>query len=156
MADRVSASIRIGGVLARADLPALSSIVAEERLSTDWDGSDFIESVIPADGPLELMANEVAWGRFELLEQFCVTHCLPFVRWSGGYVGSWEAERVVFDGAGDQRSFTVTESDQVVITRGEARHLGTIEAIHAYFASADPCLPPLTIADDDQSTGGCA
>lgn len=154
MADRVSASIRIGGALAHESLEDLLAVIADEGLSTDWDGAEFTASDLPSDGPLELMAREVSWGRFETLEQYCITHHLPFARWSGAYIGGWEAERLVFDGSTDPRSYMVTESDHVVITRAEARALGSIEAIEGHFAAADFAVPPLVIVAATRAEGG--
>lgn len=83
MADRTSASITIGGTLPRSLLPDLATLVQAEGLSTEWDGEPFTLSMFREGVPLELMAHEVAWGRFEHLETWCVEHGLPFTRWSG-------------------------------------------------------------------------
>lgn len=83
MADRVSASITIGGTLQRSLLPDLAALVQAEGLSIEWDGEPFILAMFREGVPLELMAHEVAWGRFEHLETWCVEHGLPFARWSG-------------------------------------------------------------------------
>lgn len=63
------------------------------------------------------MAHEVAWGRFELLEVFCVRNHLPFARWSGAYAGQWGAERTVFTGSGEPRGFASDEDDYILIGR---------------------------------------
>lgn len=65
MADRVSASITIGGTLPRSLLPDLAALVQAEGLSTEWDGETFTLAMFREGVPLELMAHEVAWGRFE-------------------------------------------------------------------------------------------
>src|SRR3546814_3393722 len=96
MADRVSASITIGGALAAGLLPDLLAAIANEGLSTEWDGEPFAADQLACGEPVRLMAHEVAWGRLEALEAFCVTHGLPFARWSGAYAGQWGAERTVF------------------------------------------------------------
>lgn len=95
MADCVSASITIGGTLPRSLLPDLAALVQAEELSTEWDGETFTLAMFREGAPLELMAHEVAWGRFERLESWCVEHRLPFARWSGGYSGQWGAERPI-------------------------------------------------------------
>ena len=41
MADRVSASITIGGALSAADYAALAALIAGEGLSIEWDGPRF-------------------------------------------------------------------------------------------------------------------
>lgn len=85
MANRVSASIKLGGVLPRGRLAELLDVIAVEGLSTDWDGSPFSGVQIQADSPIELFAHEVAGGSFDELESFCLSHALPFVRWCDGY-----------------------------------------------------------------------
>jgi hypothetical protein len=98
MADRVSVAIKLGGVLPRALLAELEAAIIADSASTDWEGSEFSIADLPVDQPLALMANEVAWGRFETIEQFCRDNQLIFARWAGGYAGSFGPERVVFDG----------------------------------------------------------
>src|SRR3546814_8506405 len=72
MADRVSASITIGGTLPATALAGLAATIQLERLSTEWDGEPFTLDDMPENAPLSLMAHEVAWGRFEQLEAFCI------------------------------------------------------------------------------------
>ena len=145
MADRVSATITIGGDVPRDLLLDLSAIINEEGLSTEWDGEDFTLSQLPEDGPLTLMAHEVAWGRFEGLEAFCVTNGLPFTRWSGSYPGQWGAERVVFAGTGEPASYAADEEDSVMIGRATVEQLGSIDLIRAHFDAADFAMPPLRV-----------
>ncbi|WP_374414945.1 hypothetical protein [Novosphingobium colocasiae] len=98
MADRVSASITIGGTLPRSLLPEFAALVEAEGLSTEWDGEPFTLAMLREDAPLELMAYEVAWGRFEALESWCVAQGLPFARWSGAYSGQCGDERPILAG----------------------------------------------------------
>lgn len=149
MADRVAASIRLGGALPRALYADLAAIIAEEGLSTEWDGPAFDQSDLPNEAaPLELMAHEVAGGSFDLLETFCVEHGLPFSRSCDAYVGQWDGERVVFDGTGEPRSYLITCNDHVVIGQAEIRGLGSMDAIEAHFASAEIVIPPLTLVGE--------
>lgn len=145
MADRVSATITIGGILPAALLLDLAAIINGEGLSIDWDGEDFTTSQLVPGSSLTLMAHEVAWGRFEDLEGFCALERLPFVRWSGAYSGQWGAERVVFSGAGPPASYVADEEDRILVDRETIDRLGTIEAVQAHFAAADFPVPPLTI-----------
>jgi hypothetical protein len=151
MADRVSASIKLGGTLPRDKLGGLLSLIAAAGLSREWDGEPFSAEQIPKDAPLELFAHEVAGGSFDELEGFCQSHALPFVRWCDGYSGSWSPERLVFDGACEPRSYAVNESDQVVIGRAEIRMLGSLDAIDAHFVSAELAVPPLTLVGAETS-----
>lgn len=143
MADRVSASITIGGTLSQSLLPDLTALVEAEGLSTEWDGEPFTLAMFREGAPLELMAHEVAWGRFERLESWCVEHGLPFARWSGGYSGQWGAERTVFTGAGEARSYAADEDDYLLIGRCTVERLGSYDAILAHFAAGDFAVPPL-------------
>lgn len=146
MADRVSASISIGGALASALLPDLIALIEDQGLSTEWDGEPVTPENLPHNAPLDLMAHEVAWGRFEELEAFCVTNALPFSRWSGGYSGQWGAERVVFSGSGDPASYAADEDDYILIGRCTVERLGSFAAVVAHFDAADLVVPPLVIA----------
>lgn len=153
MADRVSASITLGGVLPRALLEEFVAVVAGEALSTEWDGPAFLATDIRSDGPLDLMAHQVPWGRFEELEGFCIEHGLRFARWCEAYPGGWDGERLVFDGAGEPRSYRVTDSDTVVLALDEIRAMGSMEAVEAHFASADIAIPALTFTDGETGHG---
>ena len=153
MVDRVSASITIGGTLPAAVLPDLLATIEGEGLSTEWDGEPFAADQLPQDAPLILMAHEVAWGRFEQLEAFCVVNALPFARWSGAYAGEWGAERVVFTGSGDPQCFAADEDDYVLLGRCTAERLGSYAAIIAHFDAADFVIPPLVVTADDKEAG---
>ena len=145
MADRVSVTIVIGGVLPASQRETLADLIAHEGLSIEWDGPPFDASQFPDDVPLMLHAHEVAWGRVETLEAFCVEQGLAFARWSGSYPGQWDPERVVFTGAGEPQSFGASEDDYVMIGRHTAEALGSYEAIIANFDAADFTVPPLRI-----------
>lgn len=153
MADRVSATIRIGGTLAHALVPELIAAIERECVSTDWDGTGFSHEDLERDEPLILMAHEVAWGMFQELEPFCRGHGLAYVRLAGGCSGSFGPERVVFDGVNPERTFVVTDDDEVLISLADIRTLGTIEAIEAHFAAAEFTVPPLLLVDPDAVLG---
>lgn len=148
MADRVSASIAIGGTLPRSRLDELTTIITDQDLRLDWEGAPFKPDDIPADAPIELVAHEVAWGCFSTLEQFCKDHALAYARWSGGCSGSFGPERVIFTGSGLPQSHCVTEDDELVFGLDTIRALGSIAAIEAQAAEADFTPGPLTIVDD--------
>lgn len=154
MADRVFVTIRIGGSLSRAHVPALVAVIEREGATTDWEGTPFSTDELHGQQPLELVAYEVAWGNFEELEHFCLTHGLPFIRWSGGCPGSFGPERVVFDGQNDPCAFLTTEDDDILISLEDVRRLATIGAIEAHFAGAERQVQPLTIVDDLSGDGG--
>ena len=145
MADRVSASIALGGVVTAAQLSELTQLITDEGLSTEWDGEPFEPSQLTPGAPLQLHAHEVAWGMFEELEAWCRKHHVPYVRWSGGYGSKWGAERVVFDGADEPRSYDADENDRIFVDRATVERLGSVEAILAHFDAADFALPALTL-----------
>ena len=145
MADRVSASIVLGGTITAAAFAQLAALVEREGLSTEWDGEPFQPADHRPGESLSLYAHEVAWGRFEKLEEWCTAHGVPFARWSGAYGGNWGAERVVFTGSGDPTSFAADEDDHVMIGRETAEQLGSTAAIRAHFDAADFVVPPLII-----------
>jgi hypothetical protein len=152
MADRVSASITIGGVLDVAAYHELAIVIAEEGLSTEWDSATFAPDHRTEDEPLRLYAHEVPWGRFERLELYCANAGLPFARWSGGYGGEWGAERVVFTGSGESASYAATEDDEVMMGRQTANALGSCAAIIAHFDAADFVVPPLVVVANGKET----
>ena len=148
MADRVSASIVIGGLISKSAYAELVEIIGNEGLSIEWDGETFEPTHRAVGQPLSLYAHEVAWGYFEALESWCARNQLPFVRWSGGYGGQWGPERVVHQGDGTPTSYAVTEDDTVVIAREALEKLGSLEAVLAHFAAADFAVPPLVVDGD--------
>ena len=145
MADRVSASITLGGVLAPIAYAELVDVIASEDLSTEWDGDPFEPDQRTEGEPLRLVAHEVAWGRFEELEAWCFEHRMPFARWSGAYGGEWGAERVVFTGEGEPISYAADENDRVMIDRHTTERLGSVDAIRAHFDAAEFEVPPLVV-----------
>lgn len=151
MANRVSASIEIGGTVSSEDFAALAGIIANEALSLEWDGEPFEADQHVEGQPLRLFAHEVAWGRFDPLEARCRELGLAFVRWSGGYDRQWGPCRVAFTGKGDTNVYPVDEDDVAVITRERLEAFGTIEAAMAWFDAADFAVPPLVV-----TTGGPA
>src|SRR3546814_9823816 len=78
MADRVSVTFTLGGTLSPESYLELVAVIAAEGLSIEWDGEAFEPSHRTVGEPLELFANEVAWGKVEALETFCHDHGLPY------------------------------------------------------------------------------
>lgn len=148
MADRVYAAIRIGGSLTAPDFAELVALIADEGLASESADEPFEPDHCVPGKPLRLYAHEVAWGCFVDLEAWCIAKGLPFSRWSAGYGTQWSAERVVFTGAGDPRSYLTDEDDCVVIERGTVERLGSVPAILAYLDAADVAVPALTIVDE--------
>src|SRR3546814_9963096 len=118
----------------------------------EWDGEPFTLDDMPENAPLSLMAHEVAWGRFEQLEAFCIANGLCFARWSGGYSGQWGAERLVFTGIGEPQGYAADEDDYILMGRCTAQRLGSYAAIIAHFDAADFAIPPLVVVATDRET----
>lgn len=150
MADRVPVTMKVGGKVIEPLYSELARIIDLEGLSVEWDGPIFEPEHRTVGETLMLYAYEIAWGRLDALENFCIEHGLPFVRWSGCYPGQWSAERIVFRGDGETDAFIVDESDRVLIDRYDVVERGSIDAILAYFDAADFIVPPLIVESDPQ------
>jgi len=145
MADRVSASITLGGTITAALYSGLVERIADMALSTEWDGEPFEAHHRTEGAALALFAHEVPGGEFRALEQYCEEHGIAFARWSGSYPGAFAAERVVFTGNGEPRSYTADEEDRILIARDTVEALGSFDAVLAYFDEADFEVPPLVV-----------
>lgn len=145
MADRVSASIVLGGTLTASAFADLADLIVAEGLSTEWDGAPFEPGDLEPGKPLSLFAHEVAGGTFDEIEAWCVTNGTPFVRWCGEYAGQWGPQREVFTGSGVPVTYAVTEDGEVVIDRFTIEKLGSLKLILARFDAAEFSVPPLVI-----------
>ncbi len=148
MADRVPASIQIGGNISAAVFAELLHIIAFEGLSSEWGGEPFDPASRIVGEPLALFDESCAWGKIDNLEAFCVEHGLPFVRWSGSYPGEWSPERLVYRGTRTVDSYMIDENDRVLLDRRLLVDLGSIDAAMAYFDAAEFEVPPLVIESD--------
>ncbi|MBL0923457.1 MAG: hypothetical protein IBJ12_03190 [Sphingomonadaceae bacterium] len=145
MADRVSASIAIGGTVSVAQLEQLAAHIADYDLRIEWDGEPFDPAQLPQDDALRRFAHEVPWGIFDGLEQFCCDEGLAYQRWSGSCPGSFGAERVVHDGKTGPLNFSVDEDDNLVLHAQTIEQLGSIRAIRRYIAQAEIELPTFCV-----------
>jgi len=80
MADRVSASITIGGAVSRDQYQVLCALISDEALCTEWDGDQFTPDAHIEGEPLSLYAHEVSWGCFNALEQYCCVNGIAYHR----------------------------------------------------------------------------
>lgn len=151
MADRVSASITLGGTIAPATFERLLELIADHNLSLEWDGEPFERAQHVSGTPLSLYAHQVPGGEFRSLENFCVEHGIAFRRWCGGYPTLWDPERSVYRGYGAVSHYGATEEDLVYIVRETAEALGSHAAILANFDAADFDVPPLAIGPETSS-----
>lgn len=145
MADRVSASITIGGAVSCDQYQALCALIQDEARSTQWDGDLFTSDARVEGESLSLYAHEVSWGSFNALEQYCCTNSIPYHRWSGACPGSFGAERIFFDGTTGPFNYDADEDDRVVLTAETIEKLGSMRAIRAYLKPAAFVVPHLQI-----------
>ncbi len=94
MADRVSASIKVGGVLAATQLAEFINLIDCEGLGPDLDGGFENEAELrtylsEGDAGLTFYAHEVRGGEFEDLQAFCMSQGLIYVLTYDGYGGEW-------------------------------------------------------------------
>ncbi len=158
MADRVSASIIIGGNIAAEHVVALVEAIQDEGLSLEYDGTDFEAHELVSGEPLMLCAHEVAWGTFNILEPFCRKHKLAYSRWYGAYAGAWGSGRVIYRGIVETREgeegideYDASDDDQILLGEQLARHLGSYEAIIDHFERANFTVPPLEMVETRDS-----
>lgn len=147
MSDRVSASITIGGTLAPAQFSELASYIADYDLRVEWAGAPFNPTDLPAGEALQLFGDQVPWGMFEELEEFCYDENLPYQRCSGSCSGSFGAERIVYDGKTEPMSFSVDDDDHLVIHAQTIGQLGSMRAIRRYIAGAEIEIPPFKVME---------
>ncbi len=146
MADRVSASIVIGGAVSSEQFDILTDLIASHDLSTEWDDPKFAPDQCVEGEPLRLYAHETPRGMFDDLEQYCCDQHIAYVRWSGSCAGSFGAERIVFDGATGPLNYAVDEDDHIVLHEQTIDQLGSMRAIRAYLKPAAFEPPALAIA----------
>lgn len=145
MADRVSASIVIGGQVTPDQWRTLLDLIATEGLAADWDAPAFTPEQRVEGEPLRLYAHETPWGMFDALEQYCCAEGIAYTRWSGACPGSFGAERVVFDGRTGPFNYDVDEDDHVVLHAHTIGQLSSMRAIRRYLRAAAIDIPPLVL-----------
>lgn len=156
MADRASASIMIGGTIARGCIPGLIAAIAVDGGRADWEGEVLDDTSIRDGETLEAFAYELPGGIFQEAESFCEQHRLPFVRSSASCAGAFGPERVIYTGEMPAVQFDTTEHDEVVLTRSGYRNLGSLEAVEDWFASAEFSPPPFAIIEGGEASApGC-
>lgn len=147
MADRASASIQIGGVLNTRLVPELVAAAQLDGGRTGWDEEALDETMIKSGETLHVFATGLPWGRFEHLEQFCMTHSLAFRLDADSSKGAFSRERALYDGKGRARVFQVSENGDVVVSLNMVHGLGSLAAIENWFAEAETPTPPLILTE---------
>lgn len=145
MGDRASARITIGGALPREHLDEFFMRVADYDLRTDWDGEKFDPEALPAGEPLELYGMELNGALVDDLEAFCVAHGLIFRRWSGGCLGAFLPEIVIFEGTGKQRVYTASEDEEVVFSPTDIKAYRRMRDLRRAIAQAEITVPAFVV-----------
>ena len=101
---------------------------------------------IVAGEPLELYGTELNGGQIPGIDDFCVRHGLVFRRWSGGCLGAFLPEIVVFDGSGPMRDYTASEDEYLLFPPSWINSFTRLRELKRAMARAEFTVPPLVIA----------
>lgn len=145
MGDRASVHITIGGALPREHLEEFAMRVADYDLRTEWDGEPFDPALLPEGEPLELYGMELNGGLVDDLDAFCTQHRLTFRRWSGGCLGAFLPEIVIYDGTGKVRVYTASEDEYVVFSPTDIKAFKRMRDLRLAIARAEITVPPLVL-----------
>lgn len=136
MADRSPVQITIGGKIPIACIPDLIAMIALDHALMLGSEEPVDESHFVAGQLLELAIAEAPGGSAENIEDFCIQHGIAFVRNSDGCRASYGAHRMVFGGSRDPRYYSLSDPDQVMLSRSLFLLLGSFEAVDAWFEEA--------------------
>jgi hypothetical protein len=161
MADRVDATITIGGPVPADRLDDLLDAIESERLGRDWEEpfpsrDNLVDYLSAGAEGCAFYGREVAGGEFDELEAFCVEVGLTYVLTYDGYGCEWgPARRIRRPGdAGDGVTCSLNaDGGTPCVTADDIRFLGLadVDAILEHLRLfADPHVPPLEI----ESAGG--
>lgn len=146
MGDRAPVHITIGGTMPREVLADFAGIADSYDLRVEWDGEPFDPAAIVDGEPLELYGTELNGGQIPGIDDFCVRHGLVFRRWSGGCLGAFLPEIVVFDGSGPMRDYTASEDEYLLFPPSWINRFTRLRELKRAMAQAEITVPPLVIA----------
>lgn len=146
MGDRASVHISIGGTLPRAHLEAFAAHAENYDLRVEWDGEPFDPAALAEGEPLELYGTELNGGQIPDIDAFCVDHGLPFRRWSGGCLGAFLPEIVLFDGQGPLRDYTASEDEYLLFPPSWILGFTRLRDLKREIARAELTIPPFALA----------
>jgi hypothetical protein len=145
MGDRASAHITIGGALPRKHLEEFAMRAADYDLRTEWDGEPFAPALLPEGEPIELYGMELNGGLVDDVDAFCVQHDLTFRRWSGGCLGAFLPEIVIYEGTGKVCVYTASEDEHVVFSPTDIKAFNRMRDLRRAIARAEITVPPLVL-----------
>lgn len=151
MSDRVCASIEIGGTLPRSALEALVDVILGEGVGYEYGSCletkqqvlDYIES--RNDLTLFLCANEVPWGEFTELQQFCERHQMHYKLCYDGYFDSWSAGVKIYNPLTGDKTWTADANHRPVFTALELTQFASIKDAIANLRQAEDWSMPFNI-----------
>lgn len=146
MGDRAPVHITIGGTMPREALADFAVIADSYDLRVEWDGEPFDPAAIVEGEPLELYGTELNGGQIPDIDEFCAQHGLVFRRWSGGCLGAFLPEIVVFDGSGPMRDYTASEDEYLLFPPSWINSFTRLRELKRAMAQAEITVPPLVIA----------
>jgi hypothetical protein len=124
MADYVAAHITIGGPVRKRLVPKLCDAICRQGVSLAWgefdfcpeSGKDLLKACCQIAGAkvLRLYGDEVAYGNFDLLQEFLLDRKLPFDRW---HESKYEipCELTVYRPGSDLRFFLTNLEGEVAV-----------------------------------------
>lgn len=145
MGDRASVHITIGGTLPREHLATFAAHVTDYDLRTDWDSEPFDPAALVVGEPLELYGTELNGGQIPEIDAFCCEHGLPFRRWSGGCLGAFLPEIVLFEGSGAMRDYTASEDEYVLFSPSWIKSFTRLRDLKRALARAELTIPPFVL-----------
>lgn len=156
MADRVDATIQIGGTVPANRIEDLLDAIQAERLGPDWEErfccrEDLRRRLGSAEGPILLYGREVASGEFDDLQALCVEIGLTYVLSYDGYGAEWSPARRIWrpGSAGDGETCALSgDGGRACVTADDLRHHGfaDLDALAAYLKGFDdPDVPGLVL-----------
>ncbi|CAH0499028.1 hypothetical protein [Novosphingobium sp. CECT 9465] len=146
MGDRAPVHITIGGELPREHLATFAGHAADYDLRTEWDGEPFDPAVLPEGEPLELYGTELNGGQIPDIDNFCAEHGLPFRRWSGGCLGAFLPEIILFDGASPMRDYTASEDEYVLFPPSWIRSFTRLRDLKRAIDRAEVTIPAFVVS----------
>lgn len=145
MGDRAPVHITIGGALPLEHLATFAAHAADYDLRNDWDSEPFDPAALVAGEPLELYGTELNGGQIPKIDAFCCEHGLPFRRWSGGCLGAFLPEIVLFEGSGAMRDYTASEDEYVLFPPSWIKGFTRLRDLKRELARAELTIPPFVL-----------
>ena len=118
-----------------------------------YDASQCDEAIKTGDTLIvlaeEVVAIAMTWPfavtAIPAIGAFCCEHGLPFRRWSGGSLGAFMPEIVLFDGTGPLRDYTASEEEWVLFSPSWIMGFTRLRELKREMARAELTIPPFVL-----------